>query len=322
MKPKILVTRKIADSAEQQLSKSFDVTLNPKDVAYSYDDLIKKCNEYDGVIAASWDKFDKNFFDNMNGKLQIIASIAVGYDNINTESAQSKKIIITNAPNVLNDAVAETTLLLMLGAARRAYEGLTLVKSNKWKDAKVDFTNFMVGQPLTGKTLGIIGMGRIGQIVAERARGFGMKIVYYNRKKLSSDLEKNAKYFENVNSMMPHCDFVSIHCPATPETKNILNAEAIKLLPKHAIVINTSRGITVDDDALIDALQNKKIYAAGLDVFNNEPKLDERYLKLDNCFTLPHIGSANHETRAAMSMIAVKNIEAHFSDKKYPSKVV
>ena len=322
MKPKILVTRKIADSAEQQLSKSFDVTLNLEDKPYTYDELIILCNQYDGIIVTSWNKFDKNFFDKIKDKLQIISTVAVGYDNIDINAAKEKKIVITNSPKVLNNAVAETTLLLMLGAARRAYEGLTLVKSNKWKDAKVDFTNFMVGQPLTGKTLGIIGMGRIGQIVAERARGFGMKIIYYNRKKLASDLEKNAKYFENVNSMMPHCDFVSIHCPATPETKNILNAEAIKLLPKHAIVINTSRGITVDDDALIDALQNKKIYAAGLDVFNNEPKLDERYLKLDNCFTLPHIGSANHETRAAMSMIAVKNIEAHFSDKKYPSKVV
>ena len=321
-KPKILVTGKFADSAEEQLLKNFDVSLNKNDSPFSYDELVKKCNEYDGVVAASWDKFDKNFFDSMNGKLQIISSIAVGYDNINTEAAKNKKIVITNAPNVLNDAVAETTLLLMLGAARRAYEGLTLVKSNKWKDAKVDFTNFMVGQPLTGKTLGIIGMGRIGQLVADSVKGFGMKVIYYNRKKLSLDLERGAKYYENVNSMMPHCDFISVHCPATPETKNILNAKAIKLLPKHAIVINTSRGITVDDDALIDALEKKTIYAAGLDVFTNEPKLDERYLKLDNCFTLPHIGSATHETRAAMSMLAVKNIEAHFLKKNYPSRVV
>jgi glyoxylate reductase len=322
MKPKILVTRKIADSAEQQLSKNFDATLNLEDKPYTYDELITLCNQYDGIIVTSWNKFDKKFFDKIKDKLQIISTVAVGYDNIDINAAKEKKIVVTNSPKVLNNAVAETTLLLMLGAARRAYDGLTLVKSNKWKDAKVDFTNFMVGQPLTEKTLGIIGMGRIGQIVAERARGFGMKIIYYNRKKLSSDLEKNAKYFENVNSMMSHCDFISVHCPATPETKNILNAEAIKLLPKHAIVINTSRGITVDDDALIDALQNKKIYAAGLDVFNNEPKLDERYLKLDNCFTLPHIGSANHETRAAMSMLAVKNIEAHFLKKNYPSRVV
>ena len=322
MKPKILVTRKISDIAEQQLAKNFDVTLNADDKAIQYENLAKTCNQYDGVIAASWDKFDTNFFNTMNGKLKIIASIAVGYDNIDIDSAKNKEIIITNAPNVLNDAVAETTLLLMLGAARRAYEGLTLVKSGKWKDAKVDFTNFMVGKPLTGKTLGIIGMGRIGRIVAERAKGFDMKIIYYNRKKISADLEAGAKYYDNINTMMPHCDYVSIHCPATPETKHILGEEAINLLPNHSIVINTSRGITVDDDALITALQNNKIYAAGLDVFNNEPKLDERYLKLDNCFTLPHIGSANNETRAAMSMMAVKNIEAHFNKSPYPSKVI
>ena len=142
----------------------------------------------------------------------------------------------------------------MLGAARRAYEGLTLVKSGKWKDANVDFTNFMVGRPLTGKTLGIIGMGRIGKIVAERAKGFGMKIIYYNRKKVSADLEAGAKYYENINEMMPHCDFVSVHCPATPETKNILNKEVINLLPTNAIVINVARGDIIDDDALIDAL--------------------------------------------------------------------
>ena len=321
MKPKILVTRKISDIAEKNLKENFDVTLNLKDEAIPYENLAKICNEYEGVIAASWDKFDSNFFNAMNGKLKIIASIAVGYDNIDIEAAKNKKIIITNAPNVLNDAVAETTLLLMLGAARRAYEGLMLVKSGKWKDAKVDFTNFMVGKPLTGKTLGIVGMGRIGKIVAERAKGFGMKIIYYNRKKIPTDMEAGAKYYESINGMMPHCDFVSVHCPATPETKNILNKEAINLLPANAIVINTSRGMTVNDDALIEALANNKIYAAGLDVFNNEPNLDGRYLKLDNCFTLPHIGSANNETRAAMSLIALENIEAHFKSQKYPSRV-
>jgi glyoxylate reductase len=210
----------------------------------------------------------------------------------------------------------------MLNAARKVFEGLTLVKSGKWKDTKVDFTNFMVGKPMTGKTLGIIGMGRIGRIVAERAKGFGMKIVYYNRKKVSVELEAGAKYFDSVNKMMPHCDYVSIHCPATPETKHILNKEAIQLLPQHAIVINTSRGSTVDDNALIEALENNKIYAAGLDVFNNEPKLDERYLKLNNCFTLPHVGSANDETREAMSMMAVKNIESHFNKIPYLSRVI
>ena len=180
----------------------------------------------------------------------------------------------------------------------------------------------MIGNSVTGKTLGIIGMGRIGRIVAQSAKAFGMKIIYYNRNKLSEDLEDGAKYYSDLNSMLPECDFVSIHTPATPDTKNILNASTIGLLPNHAVVINTSRGSTIDDDALIDALQNKKIYGAGLDVFNNEPNLDSRYTKLDNCFVLPHIGSATHETRLAMSMMAVDNIYCFFNNKPLISEVV
>ena len=273
------------------------------------------------MAVSGWDKFDENFFNNMNGRLKIIATFSVGYDHIDIKSAKEKNIIITNTPNVLNDAVAEITLLLMLATCRKAYEGISLVKSGKWKDVKVDFVNFVMGQSLTGKTLGIIGMGRIGRIVAKRAKGFGMKIIYCNRNKLSNEIEDGAKYYESVNSMMADCDFVSIHTPATKETKNILNNAAIELLPKHAIVINTSRGSTVDDEALIKALQNNKIYAAGLDVFINEPNVDEKYLKLDNCFLLPHIGSSNYETRDAMAMMAVDNIYAYFYNKPLLSKV-
>ena len=199
---------------------------------------------------------------------------------------------------------------------------IILYRSGKWKDQKPDLTKFMIGNSVTGKTLGIIGMGRIGRMAAKCAKAFGMKIIYYNRNKLTEDLEDGAEYFSNVNSMMPECDFVSIHTPATTETKHILNKTTIGLLPKHAVVINTSRGSTIDDDALINALQNKKIYAAGLDVFNNEPNLDERYMSLDNCFVLPHVGSATHETRLAMSMMAVDNICNYFDNKPLISEVV
>ena len=321
MKPKILVTRKMTDEAEKKLAENFEVTFNKNDDPIPYEELIKLANQYDGMVVSGWDKFDENFFNNMNGRLKIIATFSVGYDHIDIKSAKEKNIIITNTPNVLNDAVAEITLLLMLATCRKAYEGISLVKSGKWKDVKVDFVNFVMGQSLTGKTLGIIGMGRIGRIVAKRAKGFGMKIIYCNRNKLSNEIEDGAKYYESVNSMMPDCDFVSIHTPATKETKNILNNAAIELLPKHAIVINTSRGSTVDDEALIKALQNNKIYAAGLDVFINEPNVDERYLKLDNCFLLPHIGSSNYETRDAMAMMAVDNIYAYFNNKPLLSKV-
>ena len=321
MKTKILVTRKMTDEAEKKLAEHFEVTLNKNDDPIPYDELIKLANQYDGMAVSGWDKCDENFFNNMKGRLKIIATFSVGFDHIDIKAAKEKNIIITNTPNVLNDAVAEITLLLMLATCRKAYEGFNIVKSGKWKKMKVDFVNFVMGQSLTGKTLGIIGMGRIGRIVAKRAKGFGMKIIYYNRNKLSNDLENGAKYYESINLMMPDCDFVSIHTPATTETKKILSFDSINLLPKHAIVINTSRGSTVDDDALINALQNNKIYAAGLDVFNNEPNLDERYLKLDNCFVLPHIGSSNYETRDAMSMLAVKNILAYFNNEPLLSKV-
>ena len=322
MKPKILVTRKISDGAEDKLKKEFDVDLNLKDEPIPTGELIKMGNDYDGLITSGFDKVGEEFFSNLTGKLKIIAHVGVGYDNISINAAELKKIKVTNTPNVLNEAVAETTILLILAASRRVGEAYNLVRSDNWKKQKPDLTKFMIGNSVTGKTLGIIGMGRIGRIVAQSAKAFGMKIIYYNRNKLSEDLEDGAKYYSDLNSMLPECDFVSIHTPATPDTKNILNASTIGLLPNHAVVINTSRGSTIDDNALIDALENKKIYGAGLDVFNNEPNLDSRYTKLDNCFVLPHIGSATHETRLAMSMMAVDNIYCFFNNKPLISEVV
>ena len=322
MKPKILVSRKISDLAEEKLTKEFDVTLNPKDEPIPESELIKIIHDYDGMISTGFDKIGENFFNNLNGKLKIIAQVGVGYDNISVNSALEKNIKVTNTPNVLNEAVAELTILLILAASRRIGEAYNLVRTDNWKNQKPDLTKFMIGNSVTGKTLGIIGMGRIGRIAAKYAKAFGMKIIYYNRNKLSNDLEDGASYYSDIKDMLPECDFVSIHTPATAETKYILNPSTISLLPKHAVVINTSRGSTIDDDALIDALVNKKIYAAGLDVFNNEPNLDNRYLKLDNCFVLPHVGSATHETRLAMSMMAVDNIFCYFNQKPLISQVV
>ncbi len=322
MRPKILVTRKISDDAEIILKKEFEVTLNLEDKPYTYDELIQLVNQYDGIISSSFDKLDKNFFDNLNGRLKVIGHVGVGYDNINIQSAKEKNIKVSNTPNVLNDAVAEITMLLILASSRRIGEAYNLVKTNTWKNRKPDITKLMVGNEVTGKTLGIIGMGRIGQIVADRAKAFKMKIIYHNRNKLPEALEKDATYFSDLKSMLPNCDYISLHTPATPDTINIINEETLKLFPKHSVFVNTSRGSTVDDDALIEVLQNKKIYGAGLDVFNNEPNLDKRYLELDNCFVLPHIGSATHETRLAMSMLAINNLRRFFSNKPLISEVV
>ena len=227
MKPKILVTRKLSDGAEEKLKKNFDVTLNLKDEPIPNNDLVKMANEYDGFISTGFDKIGEDFFKDLNGKLKIIAQVGVGYDNISVKSAESKKIKVTNTPNVLNEAVAETTILLILAASRRIGEAYNLVRSGEWKNQKPDLTKFMIGNSVTGKTLGIIGMGRIGRMAAKCAKAFGMKIIYYNRNKLSEELEDGAKYFSDINSMMPECDFVSIHTPATAETKHILNANTI-----------------------------------------------------------------------------------------------
>ena len=203
MKKKILVTRKIMDSAEERLKKKFDVFLNEKDIPIKNEDFAKIANQYDAMICSGWDKLDKSFFNKLNDKLQIIAGIGIGYDNIDVESAKNKKIIITNSPNKSNDAVAEVTIFLLIGAARKAYEGIKIVKSDKWKEKKIDWTNFMLGQSISNKTLGIIGMGRIGRVVAQRAKAFGMKIYYCNRNKLSSELENGAKYFGRNHMLQP-----------------------------------------------------------------------------------------------------------------------
>ena len=194
MKPKILVSRKISDLAEEKLSKEFDVTLNPKDEPIPESELIEIINEYDGMISTGFDKIGENFFNNLNGKLKIIAQVGVGYDNISVNSALEKKIKVTNTPNVLNEAVAELTILLILAASRRIGEAYNLVRTDNWKNQKPDLTKFMIGNSVTGKTLGIIGMGRIGRMAAKSAKAFGMKIIYYNRNQLSADLEDGAKY--------------------------------------------------------------------------------------------------------------------------------
>ena len=193
MKPKILVSRKISDGAEEILKQEFDVTLNLEDNPYPYEELIKLVNNYDGLISTSFDKLDKNFFDNLTGRLKVIGHVGVGYDNINTQSAKEKNIKVSNTPNVLNDAVAEITILLILASSRRIGEAYNLVKTNTWKDHKPDITKLMVGNEITGKTLGIIGMGRIGQIVADRARAFKMKVIY--------SIETN--YLKILKKMLP-----------------------------------------------------------------------------------------------------------------------
>jgi glyoxylate reductase len=241
----------------------------------------------------------------------------VGFSNIDIEAATQREIVVTNTPDVLTEATADITILLLLGASRRAYEGRKFAEKENW----VWSTNFLMGKQMSNKRLGILGMGRIGRAVAQRARGFGMEIHYHNRSKLSPDLELGAIYHDNIKSLFSQSDFLSINCPATAETTNLLNEETINFLPDKAVVANAARGDIIDDAAMIKAMKSGKIFALGLDVYNGEPKINEEYLQLDNLFLLPHLGSSTKRTRIDMGDRAIDNLENFFSGKTPKDKV-
>jgi len=251
-------------------------------------------------------------------RVRAIANFSVGYDHVDVQAAKARGIVVTNTPEVLSDATAELTMMLMLGAARRASEGERLVRTRAWKDWS---PAFMVGTQVTGKRLGILGFGRIGQVVARRARGFDMEIHYHDVRRMSQEIENGAIFHSTPEELMPHCDFLTLHCVSTPETFRLLNARRIALLPDGAIVINASRGAVVDDDALIGALKSGKLMAAGLDVYTNEPDIHPEYRELPNVFLMPHIASATKETRDAMGFRALDNLDAIFAGREPRDRV-
>jgi lactate dehydrogenase-like 2-hydroxyacid dehydrogenase len=250
--------------------------------------------------------------------VRAIANFSVGYDHVDITAAKARGIIVTNTPEVLSDATAELTMMLLLGAARRASEGERLVRTRAWKDWS---PRFMVGTQVTGKRLGILGFGRIGQVVARRARGFDMEIHYHDVRRTAPESEGGAIFHPTPEELMPHCDFLTLHCVSTPETFRLLNAGRIALLPDGAIVVNASRGAVVDDEALIGALKSGKLTAAGLDVYANEPDIHPEYRKLSNVFLMPHIASATKEARDAMGFRALDNLDAVFAGREPRDRV-
>lgn len=318
-KPVILVGRKLPKAVEARLARDYDAILNPDDTLYSADDLIAKSDGADAILPCHSEHLSAEVISKLSDSVKIIANFSVGYDHVDTAAAKERGIVVTNTPDVLSDATAEIAMLLMLGAARRASEGERLVRSAAWKDWS---PAFMVGTQVTGKRFGVIGMGRVGRVTATRARGFDMAVHYYNRNKLIDNLEAGATFHANMDDLLPNADVLSIHCPATPETTGLVNAEKIDKLPDGAIVVNTSRGAVVNDDDLIAALKSGKVAAAGLDVFNGEPvDIHPGYRELDNVFLLPHIGSATYETRDAMGYRALDNLDAFFAGKEPNDRV-
>jgi len=318
-KPVVLVTRKLPDAVEQKLAQSFTTILNPDDRLYSTAELLQLAEQADAILPCHTEKFNAETIARLPARIKAIANFSVGVDHVDLDAARKKQVIVTNTPDVLSDATAEIAILLMLGAARRASEGERLVRAEQWKDWS---PAFMVGHQVTGKRLGILGLGRVGQVVARRGRGFDMSIHYHNRNPLNPDQAGDATYYDSVESLLANIDILSIHCPAAENTRGLLNRDRIALMHRDAILVNTSRGGVIDDDALVEALQTGTIAAAGLDVFNGEPDdIHPGYRRLDNVFLLPHIGSATHETREAMGFRAIDNLVAIFNDKEPGDRV-
>ena len=314
---KILVTRKLLKPNEEKASKIFNTKLNSNDELYSQSKLIELSKGCDGILTSITDKIDEETINKLPDTVKIISNFAVGFGNIDLKTAKKRSITVTNTPDVLTNATAEVAMLLILGAARRASEGIEYAKKSNWKWS----ADFLIGKQLTGARLGILGMGRIGRAVAKLAKSFGMIIHYHNRSKLSFELEMGATYHDSIKSLFSVSDILSINCPATKETENIINAETLKYFPAGAIITNSARGDMIDDEAMIDALNSRKIYALGLDVYKGEPNLNPGYLNIKDVFILPHLGSATKETRTAMANLAIDNLDEFFKTGNCKNKV-
>ena len=319
-KPRILVTRRHLDEIEARINSDYDVVLNKGDKIMSAKQIITRAKGADALFICVTEPLDKKTINALPKKLRAILTLSVGTDHIDLAAAEKRGIAVLTTPDAVTVATAEIGMLLLLGAARRAHESSHYLRGGKWESWSP--TQF-VGVEITGKPLGILGMGRIGRTVAERARGFDMQVHYRNRSRLEPGLEGNAVYFNDLEGFLGASEFLILCAPSTPETKGFINEDTIAQLPDGAIIVNIARGDLVDDDALIAALKSGKIAAAGLDVYNGEPdKIDRRYFKLPNAFLVPHIGSAAEQARTAMGMMLLDGFEALLADKPVPNRVV
>jgi len=318
-KPRLWITRKLSDNTEVRAQRDYDVVLNPKDVLSSAEDIVRMSGEVDAIIPCHSEHFDAATVAQLNPRLKIVANHSVGVDHCDLDALKNKGVCVTNTPDVLSDATAEIAMLLLLGAARRAAEGDAMVRSGQWNTWS---PSFMVGAQVSGKRLGIIGMGRVGQVMARRARGFDMEVHYYNRNRLPPADEQGAIYHDSIESLLPKSQFLSLHCPATPNTTGMINQNALAQLPDGAVLVNTARGALIDEAALLAAIESGKLAAAGLDCFVTEPGGNPAFSSHSNIMMLPHIGSATFDTRDAMGFRALDNLDAFFAGKEPQDKLV
>lgn len=307
-KPVLLATRRLPPAVEARAAREFDARLNPGDATPTRDDLLRLAEGADAILCCPTDRMDADTIRRLSPSVKAIATFSVGYDHIDVAAARARNIAVCNTPDVLSVATAELTMALMLAAARRLGEAERMVRAGKWHGWT---PTQLLGTQISGRRLGIFGLGRIGRELARMARGgFGMEIHYRDQARLPAELEAGAVYHDTDESFLPVCEVLSLHAPAAQGTQRWLNAERIARLPRGAVVVNAARGALVDDEALIAALQSGQVAFAGLDVYEGEPRIHPGYLALENVVLLPHIGSNSVETRDAMGLIALDGIAA------------
>jgi len=312
------VTSRYPKEVEDRINRDYNARRVSDESLLSQQNLLSAAEGADAMFITLADRLDAGFFQKASSTVKIIATYSVGFDHIDVEAAARRKISIAYTPGVNHEATADISMLLLLGASRRAYEAQELVRTGAWKPLSPDE---LLGWQVGGKILGIFGMGRVGQALARRARGFRMKIHYYDISVLPVEIAGDAVYHKDPLDLLRVSQFLSLNAPESPQTHHVLNSKTIGLLPPGAIVANAARGGLVDDDDLIAALRSGRVAAAGLDVFEGEPKLNPGYVSLKNTFLLPHIGSATIETRTAMGMLALDNVDAVLNGRPAPTLV-
>jgi len=320
-KTKVVVTRKLPVSIETRMMELFDVQLNLTDTPMSQAELIVAVQTCEVLVPTVTDEISAEVLVNAGDQLKLIANYGTGVDHIDLAAARAKRICVTNTPDVLTEDTADMVMALILAVPRRLVEGERALRAGKWKGWT---PTWMQGHRIHGKRLGIVGMGRIGRAVAKRAKGFGLSIHYHNRVRVHEDVERDleATYWESLDQMLARMDIISVNCPHTPATYHLLSARRLKLLQKHAFLVNTARGEIIDEKMLIKMLKNGDIAGAGLDVYENEPALNPKFLHLDNVTLLPHMGSATVEGRKDMGDKVLINIQTFTDGYSPPDRVV
>ncbi len=319
--PTVIVTRKLPDAVETRMTELFDTRLNADDAPMRQAALMEAVKTADVLVPTVTDTIDRAVIEAAGPQLKLIASFSTGVDHIDLDAAHERGIIVTNTPGVLTEDTADMTMALILAVPRRVIEGERMLREGKWTGWS---PTWMLGRRIAGKRLGIIGMGRIGRAVAKRAHGFGLSVHYHNRRQVHPDVEAEleATYWQSLDQMLAHMDIVSINCPYTPATYHLLSARRLKLLKPHAYIVNTSRGEIIDETVLAQMLDNGEIAGAGLDVFEHEPAVNPKLLKLDNVVLMPHMGSATEEGRQEMGEKVIINIRTFADGHKPPDRVL